>query len=105
MGKWGWGSVGNGNDSSSDWGVVTQSIEGLSKTFSSLLVRLERKKKEKEKEKGKGSPHNCLSPLPDKTATANNAWDLVNQTTLFLSLSLSLSLSPAKSHQLSQFQV
>jgi hypothetical protein len=80
--------VGNGNDSSSDWGVVTQSIEGLSKTFSSLLVRLERKKKEKEK----GSPHNCLSPLPDKTATANNAWDLVNQTTLFLSLSLSLSL-------------
>ena len=37
------------------------------------------------------SPHNPLSPLLDKTATANNSWDLVNKTTIALPL-LSLSL-------------
>lgn len=38
-------------------------------------------------ERGKESPHNCLSPLLDKTVTANNAWGILIQTnTPFFSL-------------------
>lgn len=70
--------------------LVTQSIVGLSKAFSFLCCTTER---EREKE----SPHNPLSLLPDKTATANNAWDLVNQTTLAFFFYFYLSLSPTLS--------
>ncbi len=86
----------NGNDPSWDWWVcMTIHRKTFQSLFFSLLCTLFR---ERERER---VPTNCLSPLPDKTATANNAWDLVNQTTLpFL-----FSLSSAKSHQLSEFQL
>lgn len=70
--------------------------------FSSLFCRTHFYMREKGRE-----CHNCLSPLPDKTATANNAiaWDLCKQTRPDNHLSLSLSLPAARSHQLSQFTV
>ena len=62
---------------------MTQSIEGLSKAFLSffpfffyyyyLSFFLCRTLSSSSLKREKESPHNSLSPLPDKTASANNA--------------------------------
>ena len=68
-------------------GGVTQSIQGLSKANLGIGFG-----------GGGGSPHNCLSPLVDKSVTPIMLGTLETRQPPLLSLSLSLFLS----HQLSQ---